>query len=404
MALADESEVVTGPRPDDAALPARAPGSPASPRRRPWRDRLVGLAGLTWRPMGMFVLSRIGVLLVAGAVASTSHLTFAHTLLVWDGKWYMSAATGYPHHNLPGSGDASQNSLGFYPGLPILIALVHLVLRVHVDQAALLVTFATGLSASVAVWLFLRDTEDDDGVVQGTALVLFSPAAFVLSLVYSEGLLITAVAGALMMLRRRRWVAAGLFGAVATATDPIGLVIVLACAVAAYQAVRHDGDWRALIAPALAPLGTVAFFAYLWAWVGTPFAYIIAQHRGWQGGVPWASIPGEFGYLILNGFNNVNDTIKAASFLVILVLLVRFLRMRPPAPVVTFVLGALVVAAESPIIGWSPRVALRAFPLLALVGARLPRRWFGLIIAVSALTMAAVEAVTVGGGFTSFTP
>lgn len=403
MALADDPAMAAEPSPGAGT----AGVAPIGDRHGGWRAaarRLRPTLAPLAMPVTLYLLSRVGVLLIASSVAYDSHLTFAQTLLAWDGKWYMAAALGYPHHNLPGSGNSAQNALGFFPGLPILIALVHVVLRIGVAKAGLLVTFATGLSASVSVWLFLRDTETRDGADLGTALVVFSPAAFVFSMVYSEGLLITASALCFVMLRRRRWVAAGLLAAVASATDPLGFLMVLPCAVAAWTAIRDGSDRRAIVAPVLAPMGAIGFFAFLWVWVGTPFAWFIAQHRGWQGGVPVASIPGEFAYLFQHGFSDVNDTIKAASFLVLLALLVVFIRIRPWPPVTAFVVGALVVAAASPIIGWTPRVALRAFPLLAVVGARIPRRWSFVVVGVSALLLAAVEAAALGAGVPPFTP
>jgi len=354
--------------------------------------------------MAIFVVSRIGVLLVASAVSDNANFPLSHALLNWDGHWYMAAAAGYVHNIPPGTGDTAQSNLGFFPVLPILMQLVHLMLGIGYGRSGLLVGFAAGLSASVAVWWMLHDTEGVGGADRGTTLLLFSPGAFVLSMVYSEGLLITAVAGVMLALRRRRWVTAGLLAAVASATDPLGIAALLPCALAARAAIRRDGDWRAVAAPALAPLGVIAFFAYLWAWVGTPFAWFIAQRRGWQGGSPGTSIPSQWVWVVRYGFSNPNDTIKAAGFLVVAVMLVYFIRTKPEAILIAYVAGVLFIAALSPIIGWTPRVALRAFPLVAVVGARLPRPWYRPTVGVSALTMAAVASLAWGAAAIPFTP
>jgi hypothetical protein len=225
-----------------------------------------------------------------------------------------------------------------------------------------------------------------------------------MSMVYSEGLLITVMAGCFIALRRRRWVTAGVLAAVAGATDPLGTMAIVPCAIAAWRAIRRDGEGRSLAAPLLAPLGALGFFAFLWAWVGTPFAWFIAQRRGWQGGAPGTSIPGVFGWLFAHGFNDINDTVKVFSALVVAALVVLLIRSRPETILLAYVVAVLAFSAASPIIGWTPRVALRAFPLLAVLGARAPKSWFGPIVGLSGLVMAALAVLSWGGGAIPFTP
>jgi len=51
----------------------------------------------------------------------------------------------------------------------------------------------------------------------------------------------------------------------------------------------------------------------------------------------------------------------------------------------------------SPIAGFSPRVVLRAFPLVALSGARVGRGWFEALLGLSALGMAATATLSIAG-------
>jgi len=379
-------------------------GRPVTGEPQPRWQALVKVSKLSLRPAAIAVLSRVGVLLVAGAVSQVAKQPLRVSLVDWDSKWYVAAAAGYPHHLLPGRGNSAQSQLGFFPMLPLLIRLVHIVLTTDYARSGLLVTFATSITAAVAVWWMLRDTEGPDGASRGTAMVLFSPGAFTMSMVYSEGLLITVMAGCFMALRRKRWVTAGALAAVASATDPLGTMAIVPCAVVAWKAIRRDGESRSLAAPLLAPVGVLGFFAFLWAWVGTPFAWFIAQRRGWQGGVPGASIPGVFSWLYDHGFSDINDTVKAFSAITVAVLLVFLIRSRPETILLAYVVAVLAFSAASPVIGWTPRVALRAFPLLAVLGARAPKSWFGPIVGVSGLVMAALAVVSWGNGIIPFTP
>ena len=57
----------------------------------------------------------------------------------------------------------------------------------------------------------------------------------------------------------------------------------------------------------------------------------------------------------------------------------------------------LVLGAVSPVIGVTPRLLLRGFPLLGVVGAKLPPLWFEAVLGLSALCMAALGMMAMGG-------
>lgn len=358
---------------------------------------------LFW-PVGIGACAHLAALLVALGVASATRQSLGGLLSAWDSRWYLLAAAGYPHHILPGTGNAAQSALGFFPLLPLLVKGVHLVFGVGYLAAGVVVSSATSITAPLAVWWALRDVAGRDAATRGTTLVMFSPGAFVLVMVYSEGALITAVALCLVALRREKWLAAGLLAAAASATDPLGLAAVAPCAVAAYHACRRGAGLRPLVAPVLAPAGMVGFFVFLWAWVGTPFAWLVTQRRGWQGGPAFDGFPKAFSFVAEHGFADVNDTVKTVSVFVIVALLVFFYRCRPDRASAAYVLATLLLAAASPIVSWTPRVALRAFPLLGVVGAKAPRRLLPVMVGASALVMAALAASSWGLAAVPYTP
>jgi hypothetical protein len=350
------------------------------------------------RPVLLYLASRTGMLLVACATSSTAHQSVSKGLTVWDSSWYLSIAQGgYVRHIPPGSGNAAQSNLGFFPLIPLLTRATHEVTRFGIPLSGLITTFLLGLAASVAVWWMLRDVFGRSGADRGTALVFFSPGALVLSLVYTEAATILMVACMLLALKRERWVVAGLCAAVATTADPIGSAAVVPCAVAAVLAVRAGHGWKALWAPALAPLGIAAFSGYLWAHAGTPFAYFDAQRAGWQGGSYFGGIPGSFAHLFGHWFADPDYAVKAVSAVVAVGLLVIFFRAHPPGIWIGYVVAVLAFGAISPIIGVTPRLLLRGFPLLGVVGAKLPRLWFEAVLGLSALLMAALGMMAMGG-------
>ncbi len=80
--------------------------------------------------------------------------------------------------------------------------------------------------------------------------------------IYSEPLALALGAPALLALVERRWLLAGIIGAVGTAERPTLIVLTVVSGVAAAQAIWIRGEWRALLAAALTPLGMLAFFGY----------------------------------------------------------------------------------------------------------------------------------------------
>jgi hypothetical protein len=352
---------------------------------------------LSLRPVLIYLASRAGVLMVAGAVATDTNRTVSKGLVAWDAQWYLSIAQfGYAHAIPPGSGNPAQTNLGFFPLLPILTRGTHEVTRLGYSASGLVTTFVLGLLASVAVWWLLHDVFGQTGADRGTALVLFSPGAFVLSLVYTEGATIVLVACTLLALRRRRWLLAGVCAGLASAADPVAVAVIVPCVVASVLAIRSAREWRSLIAPVLAPAGVVAFFAYLWVHNGTPFEWFRAQRAGWQGGSYFGSVPQAFVHLVDHGFADRNFGVKAVTIMATVGLLVLFFRARPPKLWVSYVVAVLFLGCLSPLIGVTPRLLLRCFPLLGVVGARLPPFWYELVLGFMALCGAALAMMAMG--------
>lgn len=357
---------------------------------------------LALRPVVLFVLSRLGVLGLMGATTLSTRHRVLTQLLSWDSKWYlMVAARGYVHAIPPGTGNAAQSDLGFFPLVPLLIRAVHVATGLGFAVAGLVTTSALGLFAAVAVWFMLYNVFGRNGADRGTALVVLSPAAFVFSMVYSEGAIILFAALSLIALQHRRWILAGLCAAAATAADPVGAAAIVPCVVAAVMAVRSRGEWRALLAPIIAPAGIATFFIYLWLHTGSPLTWFDAQRAGWQGGNFGTSVFTAVVHVVEHGFQDPNYVVKTIGVVIAGLLVVFFFRAHPPAPWVGYVVAVLAFGLASPVIGITPRLLLRSFPLLGVVGARLPPIWFELVLAISTMALA---VLTVASASTFWTP
>jgi hypothetical protein len=219
-------------------------------------------AGLT-RPFGAF-----GDLLVAPAAR-------------WDSVWFLTIAhSGYD------GGDRT----AFFPLYPLLVRIGGML------GSPLLAAIAVSCAAFVVALAALHRLaviEVGEQAARWTVLSLaLFPGGLWFSAAYSESLFLMVSVGAVLAARQRRWVVAGLLGALAAATRSAGLVLLVPLALLwldarrAREARATDVLWLALV-----PLGLAAFCAYL-ALTGhpadAPFSAQDTWHRSLAG--PWAGV------------------------------------------------------------------------------------------------------------------
>lgn len=365
--------------------------SEVDPRRRGLRAVLL----LSVPAVGIYVASRVFVLTVLALVARAHHHALGHYLTRWDSRWYLEIARhGYAEAIPHGHGAVAQVDLGFFPLLPMLIRLTHLLTRLSFPLAGEVVTFVAGGTAAVGVWWMVRDRYGEVVATRTTALVFFSPAAVVFSLVYSEGLVITLASITLLALGRRRWILAGVAAALATACDPVASAIIVPCAVAAYGDWRREHDARAWWAPALAPLGIIGFFVFLWWHTGSPFSWYLAQRAGWQAGPMGTGVFYAIYRLCVHGVHDLNSLFKTGALLGVIGVIVVWRRLRPPLVWSVYAGAVLLFGLLSPIVAISPRLLLRGFPLFAIVAAGVSRPRFYVIVTLSAIALCVLSVAS----------
>ena len=309
-------------------------------------------------------------------------------LTSWDGAWYYKIIrSGYPTsipaevtYNMP------EARAAFFPVYPLVVNAADFVLPGGDVFAGVFVNFVLG---GVAIWLvglIAKHLFGERVGYRSMLLMAFFPGSVALSLTYSEATLIVLAAACLLMLLREQWLVAGLLAAVGTATRPNGLALVAACAVAAFLAIKHHRQWRALIAPALAPIGFVAFQLYLyirtdeWAWFRV-------QTEAWDEGTSFGftAVKNTFEAFI-RPLASPTDVITAVSVLVTIVLIVAMVKRRLPWPLVAFVVVVLALMVLPSTVTARPRFLFTAFPLLISLAAWWPEdreeEW-GLLIALS---------------------
>ncbi len=399
--------LVPGARTLDVPLPAAAAGL--------YRRAGAAVYGARFA-IGVYLASRGLLLLVAFVNGTLRHHAFTHELAQWDGLWYREVADhGYPGHVVH-----VQSTLGFFPLYPALIWLVshafvtplahHRILSATV--AGVLISGLGGLIATVLVGRLAARWWDERTARRAILIFCLFPGSVVFSMVYAEGLMLPLAVGCLLALQNRRWVLAGALAGVATATEPEALVLILVCAVSAARELRRRGlanraALRSLLAPALSVVGVGGFAIFLWAWTGSPFASLIAQHDGWGEKTNVLALVNlvetTADQISFRHFNhptiNLNLIVGLGGAIVLIWLLVLVVRNRDEMSVegIAWTLGISWLAMTSEYTPPMPRLIITAFPAVIVLARYVRGRRFTVLLWVNGVLLVVLSALTFVG-------
>jgi len=315
--------------------------------------------------------------------------------LRWDGGWYRDIAErGYFYRV------GEQSSVAFFPAYPLSMRLLGPILGGAVP-AGIAVSAASGFAAIVLFGRWCRARLD--GVAAGfavVALLVYPYSWYLHGVVYADALFLLCALGAFRLVEADRPVAAGVVGALAAASRPVGPAVVLGLAFVLLErrgalrtrtiALGHDrrGRRRQLRIPVAldrrrlqrrdyavlgAGVGFGAYCGYLAVRFGDPFAFNTVQAAWDQRSGPhtWfkLSLMGlARGHLTDEWRYIVGCVIQGALMLAALVASPRIARRFGLGyGVFVFVLAFMPLAGSKDFQGLG-RYLLAAFPVFALAG------------------------------------
>lgn len=374
-----EPGAATGAEP--GATRARQSGAPGRPTLsdrlpRPWLFPLLVFAG-TWVVI-------LATWYISDAIYGHSEPWTFHFLFK-DAYWFLDIAEhGYPARVLPQTKLPSQAS-AFFPLFPALIRLLGYVAGGNDVVGGLIVMILTGAASALGVWTVAARVRDRWVADRAVVLYCLFPGAFTFGWLYSEPLTVAIVAGVLLALLDRRWLLAGILGALATAEESKMIILVGVSGIAALQAIWARREWRALIAPVLTPLGLLAFFGYLGHRYRDYGFWFKVEHEYWGVHLDW----GQWTlHLLLFNYQGVHKVLGWDVMYVILLLaavagIIMTLTARLPLPLWLYSLLLVLSITLAPA---NPRARyiLTAFPLFIGAAAKLPRAVYYPLLAVSA--------------------
>jgi len=368
-----------------------SPGPGRAEPRPPGRPALSDRLPRAWLfPLLVFALTWVVILATwsgSDAVYGQGHPWTWHFIFK-DSVYYLGIAEhGYPDRlPFPWNGSPVAARAAFFPVFALLIRLISYLTGGDFVVAGLAASIVSGAASAVGVWALAARLRGRRVADRAVLLYCFFPGAMTFGMLYSEPLAVALGAAALLALVERRWLLAGLIGAVGTAERPTLIVLAAVAAVAAAQAIWTRREWRALLAPALTPLGALAFFGYLGHRYHDYAFWFRVEHEGWHdhidGGVHalhilfWAD-PATAHYKVFN-------VVLIAMFIAALAGIALMIAARLPLPVTLF--GVLVVLMSVVSVGQvtKPRFIWAAFPLFIGAAAKLPRAIYWPVLVLSA--------------------
>lgn len=371
----------------------------AAGRARSWRRALIQ-GGVVYTVSRAMVLAAAGVVAAAQQPRPPSARGPILTVLTsWDGLWYFDVVrNGYPH-TVPANVTYfdPEARIAFFPAYPLLVRAADRVLPGGDVFAGLAVNLVLGALFVLLVGVLARRLYGDRVAARAMVLVALFPGSFVLSFSYSEALMLVLVAATLVLLLEERWLLAGITAAVATASRPNAVAICAACAVAAWVAWRRHHDWRAWIAPALAPVGVVAFQLFLWVHTGERMVWFRVQDEAWSEGVSfgWTALRRTY-EAVVSPLGSATNIITALCVVATVAGLWALFKAKLPPPIVAYTLVVIALMLLPSTVTARPRFLFTAFPILIAAAAIWPdddEQWWPLGLAVCGAGLVSVTAL-----------
>lgn len=297
----------------------------------------------------------------------------------WDTLHYQAIAErGY---------GAFEDALFTPPLFPWLMGLAAPLFAGNTLASGLFVSSLAFLGCLIAIHLTARFEFGSEGdAFRATLLLASFPTAFFLAAAYSESLFLLGAIMCLYSARKRQWLAAGLWGALAASTRTPGPFLVVPLAYTAWQAWR-SGDWRSWLAPVLTGLGALVFPLYVWIELGKPPTAILGalNARGGHLTFPGWNVIEAAGRLVRGQL--VEENLIELSFTILFIILTIFIWKKLPriygVYAATLMLLFLArIGSPQPLVSMA-RYVLEIFPAFLLLALWARKPWANRLILYS---------------------
>ena len=173
--------------------------------------------------------------------------------------------------------------LVFLPGYPIAVRIALALIGDDV-LAGMLVSTISFLAALCVFYRLVCLDHTRDTALRAAVFLCLTPGAFFFFAPMSESFFLLLSVSCLYSARKRRWLLAGFFGALASFTRSLGLMLFVPLLMEMITELLHGRKdaWRALASLALVPLGFAGYCLINDLVAGDPFQFLIYQREHWH--------------------------------------------------------------------------------------------------------------------------
>ena len=195
-----------------------------------------------WWRIGLFLLGLISTSLIGFLFPYPS---FQRLIELGNGIpsiWSWGGFDGIHYLTISESGYVADFTQAFFPFFPWVIGIFSKYLSLNSLYSALLVGNLSLLAATCLFWLLLRIDFKAGQSRQIILSLLFFPTAFFFGAVYGESFFLSLVFGSFLAARKKKWLLAGIIGAMATGTRFVGIFLIPALAVEYWLQLKESGQ------------------------------------------------------------------------------------------------------------------------------------------------------------------
>ena len=173
--------------------------------------------------------------------------------------------------------------LVFLPGYPLAVRLAHVLIPDYV-LSGMFVSVSSFAAALCVIYRLVLLDHDEGTALRTVFFLCVMPGAFFFTAPMSESFFLLLSAACLYGARKKKWLLAGVFGAMASFTRSLGLMLFVPLFMEMTAGVLHGHrkDWRGLAALALVPLGFALYCLINYSVSGNPFQFMIYQREHWS--------------------------------------------------------------------------------------------------------------------------
>ena len=329
----------------------------------------------------------------------------------WDAIWYGSIA----EHGYQYAGEREAANVGFFPLFALVNGAIMRVTGLPVEASGAIVSTVITFFACVVLYKLTIGETDDPGTARRAVLYLIAfPAAYYLTIGYSEALYLLCVLGAFYFARRGQWWWSGVIAFLAGLARLHGALLIVPLG---YEWLRQSfaGDATdarparaSVIAVFGAPLGVLAFNLYLNATFGQPAGYFSPyfqiQTMFFKGirAEAFPTFPGTtlanylFGFL--NGVPSTESVAVMAATIFLLIMTVEVWA-RLPRVYGVYLLTVLLFQLIGGDLISMPRFVVPMFPAFIALAQLGKREWVDRLILIPSLLLQGVLALLFTKGY-----